>query len=182
MRIDVEVAKLAAKEEITALQEWNDRLDAKLVEADSDVERVTTWLDDRRKEKEAHAQEQKLHFEAKLHQTKLGIQAELTSQHLSQVQALDNSQAKLPKLMVTKFDGSFLDWPRFWGQFSETIDKTSVAAITKFSYLRELLDSKAKRTIEALPFMPEGYNRAKSPLIEKHGKESEIVKALQEKF
>ena len=101
MRLDVEAAKLATKDEITALQEWNDRLDAKLEEAVSDVERVTTWLDDRRKEKEAHAQEQKLHFEAKLHQTKLDIQAELTSQHPPQVQALDNSQAKLLKLMRT---------------------------------------------------------------------------------
>ena len=81
MRLDVEAAKLAAKDEITALQEWNDRLDAKLEEAVSDVERVTTWLDDRRKEKEAYAQEQKVHFEAKLHHTKLDMQAELTSQH-----------------------------------------------------------------------------------------------------
>ena len=124
MRLDVEVAKLAAKEEIAALQEWNDRLDAKLEKADSDVERVRTWLDDHRKEKEAHAQEQKLHFEAKLHKTKLDMQAGLTSQHPPQVQALDNSQAKLPKLMITKFDGSFMDWPRFWGQFSETIERT----------------------------------------------------------
>ena len=177
MRLDVEAAKLAAKEETTALQEWNDRIDAKLEKANSDVKRVRTWLDDRRKEKEAHAQEQKLHFEAKLHQTKLDMQAGLTSQHPPQVQALDNSQAKLPKLMITKFDGSFMDWPRFWGQFSETIDKTNVAAITKFSYLRELLDSKVRRTIKALPFTPEGYNRAKSILTEKYGKESEIVKA-----
>ena len=73
MRLDVEAAKLAAKEEITALQEWNDRLDAKLEKADSDVEKVRTWLDDRRKEEEARAQEQKLHFEAKLHQTKLDM-------------------------------------------------------------------------------------------------------------
>ena len=79
--------------------------------------------------------------------------------------------------MITKFDGSFMDWPRFWGQFSETIDKTSVAAITKFSYLRELLDSKIRRTIETLPFTAEGYNRTKSILTEKYGKESEIVKA-----
>ena len=117
MRLDVEAAKLAAKEEITALQEWSDRLDAKLEKADSYVERVTTWLDDRRKEEEAHAQEQKLHLEAKLHKTKLDMQAELTSQHLPQVQALDNSQAKLPRLMIKSFDGSFMDWPRFWGQF-----------------------------------------------------------------
>ena len=79
--------------------------------------------------------------------------------------------------MITKLDGSFLDWARFWGQFSETIDKTSVAVITKFSYFRELLDSKARTTIEAVPFTPEGYNRAKSTLTEKYGKESVIVKA-----
>ena len=70
-----------------------------------------------------------------------------------------------------------MDWPRFWGQFTETIDKTSVQPITKFSYLRELLDFKVRRTIEALPFTPEGYNRAKSILNERFGKESEIVKA-----
>ena len=110
MRLDVEAAKLAAKEEITAFQDWNDRLDAELEKADRDVKRVTTWLDDRRKEKEAHAQEQKLHFAAKLYQTKLDIQAGLTTQNPPQVQALDNSQAKLPKLMKTKFDGSFMDW------------------------------------------------------------------------
>ena len=74
--LDIDMAKLEAKEEITALQEWNDRLDAKLEKADSDVERVTSWLDNCRKEKEAHAQEQKLHFEAKLHQTRLDLQAE----------------------------------------------------------------------------------------------------------
>ena len=70
-----------------------------------------------------------------------------------------------------------MDWPRFWGQFTETIDKTSVAPITKFSYLRELLDPKVKGTIEALPFTVEGYNRTKSILKEKFGKDSEIIKA-----
>ena len=34
-----------------------------------------------------------------------------------------------------------------------------------------------KRAIEALPFTAEGYNRAKSILSERFGKESEIVKA-----
>ena len=52
-----------------------------------------------------------------------------------------------------------------------------IAAVSKFAYLRELLDSKVKNTIEALPFTAEGYNRAKSILQEKYGKETEIVKA-----
>ena len=70
-----------------------------------------------------------------------------------------------------------MDWPRFWGQFSENIDKTSVAPITKFTYLRELVTPQVSRTIEALPFTAEGYNRAKSILKEKFGKDSEIIKA-----
>ena len=72
-------------------------------------------------------------------------------------QASTNSvQTKLLELVITKFDGSYIyilwTWPRFWGQFSETTDKTSVTPITKFTYLRELVDKKVGRTIEALPF------------------------------
>ena len=51
-----------------------------------------------------------------------------------------------------------------------------LASITKFSYLRELLGSNIRREVESLPFIPEGYNRAKLILKEKYGKESEVVK------
>lgn len=70
-----------------------------------------------------------------------------------------------------------MDWPRFWGQFSETIDKTNIAPINKFTYLCELLDTKVKHTVEVLPFTSEGYNRAKSILQDRYGKESEIIKS-----
>ena len=152
MRLNLEATKLAVKEEMTAIEEWNARLDEKLEKADSEVTKARKWLYDRKKDEESHAQEQKLHFEEKLHQTKLEMQTELlasqTSQHPQQVLASGDIQAKLPKLVITKFDGTFMDWPRFWGQFSKTIDKTNVAGITKFSYLRELLDSKVKKTVE----------------------------------
>ena len=91
-------------------------------------------------------------------------------------------QAKLPKMTITVFNGSYGDWPRFWGQFSETIHKTSVPPVTKFTYLRELLCDKAKRAIEALPFTVEGYNRAISILQDRFGKESETVKTYVKKF
>ena len=81
--------------------------------------------------------------------------------------------AKLPKLVISKFEGCYMDWPRFWGQFSETI----IAPIRKFTYLCELLDSKVKCSVEALPFTAEGYNRAKTILQDRYGKESEIVKS-----
>ena len=65
-----------------------------------------------------------------------------------------------------------------WGQYSETIDKSSgVSPVTKLSYLGELLDHKVKKTIERLPHTAEGYNRAVSILKDRFGKEGEIVNA-----
>ena len=75
------------------------------------------------------------------------------------------------------FNGTYMALPRFWGQFCETIDKSSVTAVNKFGYLQELLDTKIRNMIEPLPFTAEGYNRAKSMLQEKYGKDIEMVKA-----
>ena len=91
-------------------------------------------------------------------------------------------QAKLPKLVISKFEGAYTDWPRFWGPFTENIDKTTVAPITKFPYLRELLGAKVKHTVEALPFTREGYNCAKSILQDKYGKESEMAKVYTQEI
>ncbi len=70
-----------------------------------------------------------------------------------------------------------MDWQRFWGQFTESIEKSGLASIAKFSHLRELLGDKVKFEVQSQPFTPEGYNRAKAILEEKYGKESEIKKA-----
>jgi len=40
-----------------------------------------------------------------------------------------------------------------------------------------LLEAKVRCAVEALPLTSEGYNRAKSILQEKYGKESEVIKA-----
>ena len=85
--------------------------------------------------------------------------------------------AKLPKLVISKFSGNFQDWQRFWGQFTETVEKTSMPPITQFTYLCEFLDPKIKRDIDSLTFTAEGYNRAKSILQDRCGEESEIIKS-----
>ena len=45
----------------------------------------------------------------------------------------------------------------------------------KFSYLKEFLEPKARSIIDGLPYTSEGYNRAKSILVGKHGKPSEVA-------
>ena len=64
--------------------------------------------------------------------------------------------AELPKLTIRKFNGTNLDWTRFWGQFTKGIDQSSMAVITKFSYLKEFVVPKVRKSIDGLPFTPEG--------------------------
>ena len=179
LRLGVEAKKIEANEQMEKIQTWNADIDAKLEGADLEVGEVHQWLDDRKKESKMTTQEEQLKYEEKLQRVKLKLKTELQNEKtLSQgTHQTTTSQVKLPKLVITKFNGSYMDWPRFWGQLSETIDKTSVAPITKFSYLRELVASKVKCTIEALPFTAEGYNHVIGILKEKYGRESKIRKA-----
>jgi len=52
-----------------------------------------------------------------------------------------------------------------------------MAAVTKFAYLKDLLEPKVRAVIDGLPFSSEGYERAKNILRTKYGKMSEIVNA-----
>ena len=52
-----------------------------------------------------------------------------------------------------------------------------MAAVTKFSYLNELVDPKVKTAIDSLPFRTEGYQQAKNILESKYGQMREIVHA-----
>ena len=70
----------------------------------------------------------------------------------------------MPKLVITKFDGTPQDWMWFWGQFKTQIDKSSAPAVTKFSYLKKLLVLKVRNLIDGLLFTAEGYQKAKDLL------------------
>ena len=173
---------MAAKEDTS---EWENDINGKIALADESVRATKAWLNDNQKRRNALEREEKIRFEVELHEVKLKRQAELDNINKQMSNQTPTEQdggnvlgirAKLPKLIISKLNGEYTDWVRFWGQFSENIDQTSIAPISKFSYLRELLGEKVKHTIEALPFTPEGYNRAKSILLDKYGKRSEIAK------
>ena len=113
-------------------------------------------------------------------QQKLKYQQMLDKAHLNQPK--DSITAKLPKLLITKFNGSFSDWLRFWNQFQAVIDKQNISEITKFAYLKELMEQKVRTSIDGLPFTEEGYTRAKEILLEKYGNDSEIINAYVEEI
>ena len=66
---------------------------------------------------------------------------------------------KLPKLVITKFDGTSLDWFRSW---ISLIDKDEIGFVRKLSYLNELFIQRVRFLTDSLPFTSESYSRAKS--------------------
>ena len=74
-----------------------------------------------------------------------------------------------------KFDGTHTDWLRFWNQFEAEIHAADTPAVTKFSYLKELVVPKVRISIQRLPFTTEGCERARNILKTRYGKSSEIV-------
>ena len=73
--------------------------------------------------------------------------------------------------------GPFLISTDFLGMFEAQVDKANSAPVTKFAYLKELVDTKVRSLIDGLPFNSEGYERAKQILKSKYGKPSEISNA-----
>ena len=84
---------------------------------------------------------------------------------------------KFPKLTLSKFDGSHLDWQRFWSQSQFEINRAELAQVTKFRFLKEALKPKVRVLVDGLPFTTEGYDRAKNILKSKYGKDSEVANA-----
>lgn len=58
----------------------------------------------------------------------------------------------------------------------EIIDKIIMVGVMKFVYLKFFFDLKVKKLIEGLLFFNEGYNRVKFILLDKYGKDLEIIK------
>jgi hypothetical protein len=62
----------------------------------------------------------------------------------------------------------------FWNTFEAEID-----SVSKFGFLKELLEPKIREDIDGFPFSSEGYQRAKNILKDEYGKTSEIIAYTQ---
>ena len=87
------------------------------------------------------------------------------------------SKTKLPKLVITKFDGTHFDWFRFLNQFESQIGKCGLPQVSRFSYLKELVIAKVRLLIDSLPLTSEGYKRAKNILLTKYREPNEVANA-----
>ena len=85
---------------------------------------------------------------------------------------------KLQKYTITKFNGDYKDWLRFWNQFTVEVDNSNISNISKFIYLLELVEGKPREDILGLPHSLDGCNEAKRILQDTYGKDIWVHKAL----
>ena len=137
----IQELKLIEGENPEATMEWTTTQEEKHQNWNNNIEKLDNRIKQLKKDED---QEKKQEEEDRWIEKQRKFYMELEEQKLKQLEA-QKMKAKLPKLQLAKFDGTITDWVRFWEQFEEEIDKSKhYAAVTKFSYLRELLASPTK--------------------------------------
>ena len=172
IKLKIKEKKLASGEQMAEVCAWSDGIHKVVEGVDAEIEHLVKCLGEakqksRTAEKESEKAtiaeerehqlafqkeklEMKLEYERKSEEFKKGKQGETSGTH-----------AKLPKLPITKFDGTFEQWLPFRNKFCAEIDSPDLPQVTKFAYLKELVLSKVRADIDGFPFSMEGYERAK---------------------
>ena len=193
LKCDVQELKLEDEVDPKEVRSWSNKISGKIAEFEqviaelkgvlteikqnyrSEEEKVLFLAKQKLFEQEAEFEqakfEERMKQEQKLREIKQGAKASTS------VGGEASTKVKLPKLIISKFQGTHIDWFRFWNQFEAEIDRVNIDAVAKFSYLKELLLPKVRVHIEGLPLTTEGYERAKHILKSIYGKSSEVINA-----
>ena len=175
------------EEETAVIDDYTDRLNENTARFDvlvADVERAISRLNEGEEAKARYREDEeqeavfKRRFEEEMRLEEMRLEMRKKYDREEGKDTVKESvKVKLPKLVISKFEGTALDWFRFWNQFETEVDKQDISPVTKFSYLKEFLIPHVRRSIDGLPFTSEGYARAKSILLGKFGKPSIVANA-----
>ena len=139
-----EAEKIEKEENLEEISNCNAEIETKISEAEDEVDRLQQLLVGKNLEEENHVREEQLKFEVKLEETKLQVQqtksqdsvpGDAGASKTETAGSLEGMAVRLPKINTTQFRGAYMDWLSIWGQFVDTVDKSNIAAINKFTYL-----------------------------------------------
>ena len=185
LKREVEQAKLSNDESAEDVAKWALEIEEQIEAVDDEINNISKHLAEieqneerehaqKEEEKTARERDEQLKFE----RAKLELQKEF-NQNAGPTEKVTTQKdhVKLPTLCITKFNGTPEQWLSFWKKFEVEIDEANIAPVTKFAYLKELVEPKVREEIDGLPFSADGYEKAKTILKNEYGKESEIVHA-----
>ena len=190
---EIQSMKIDLDEDPTVIDEWTANCKGQLIKYNKSISRLNVAIRDdeirfreRQRQEEAvynaklraeirrEGEEEEAEEARRIRKEKFALKLEEKRIELADRQKI---QTKLPKLEISKFQGTHLDWTRFWSLFESQIDNSEISDEAKFSYLKELVIPKVRMAIEKLPCSSEGYEKAKELLIQRYGEESEVINA-----
>ena len=91
---------------------------------------------------------------------------------------LNHASTRLPKLYLKGYDGNSLAFQPFWDTFKTTVhNNESIDEVSKFNYLKSLLEGKAKSCLVGLDITSENYKHVIDLLHERFGDPQNIINA-----
>ena len=126
---------------------------------------------------EEEARKQRYQLEKEMWEEKLKAEQELVEKRLEAGKHHHIDQAKLPKLKITPFNGTAVDWVRFENMFITQVHNKEVADEVKFGYLLEMVCPKVREKISNLRPGTTGYKTAWDRLTREYGQTQTVVNA-----
>lgn len=117
----------------------------------------------------------RLYEEAKIEEMRIQTKIDYENKEEKKLRDDSSVKVKLPKLVISKFKGTALDW--VWNQFKSEVDKQDISPVAKYSYLKEFLFLQVCKLIDGFPFTSEGYSRAKAVPLANFGKPTVVTNA-----
>ena len=107
----------------------------------------------------------------------------VSSKGSSRSSSPSRDNAKLPKLQLKKFSGDVVLFQEFWECYCSAVhDNEKIDKVSKFNYLRSLLEGVAAATISGLPLKAENYDEAVNLLKSRYGNKQVLISAHIEKL
>ena len=128
MKYKVQEMMIESNAKEGAIDKWTAELDEKLEKMEqpmADMEEAIKNWDRRKSVKEKNQEEQR--FERRIREGKQLEEMRQELQKSSRIRGKDNnkdSKCKLPKLVISQFNGTHIDYFRFWNQLETQIDKS----------------------------------------------------------
>lgn len=180
VKLENEKGNLEAGESLDDVKEWGKAIDETIDEVDMEVGDLTHVLEEagakelsKKREEEDTFLAKKREDELRIEKLKLEQKSKMPSPDQSTAKSPSKGNVKMPKLVITKYVGTYEKWLLFWNKFKAEIDSADIPPVTKFAHLKELLESNVCESIDGLQFTTEGYERAKNILKSNYGKVSE---------
>ena len=139
LKVATEGFMLEDDKSLGEVEDWVKLRNEAVSKYDIYLEEIETRLNYITKLEEESAMEQE---ERRMHRTMKEMQTQMREEFQMREEAKAdnvNCKVKLPKLFITKFNGTHLDWFHFWNQFESDIEKSELSPVSKFSYLKELV-------------------------------------------